>query len=65
MGRSRTVGVPNSEFDKYGGYQAVKAAEPPITSEIAADLMGRSLTGGVSNLEFDRYGGYDEVTSCV
>jgi hypothetical protein len=61
MGRSRTVGVPNSEFDKYGGYQAVKAAEPPITSEIAADLMGRSLTGGVSNLEFDRYGGYDEV----
>ena len=24
IGRSQTVGVPNSEFDKYGGYQAVK-----------------------------------------
>jgi hypothetical protein len=24
IGRSQTVGVPNSEFDRYGGYQAVK-----------------------------------------
>jgi hypothetical protein len=61
MGRARTEGVSKAEFDKYGGYDAVKAAEPPITSEIAADLMGRSMTKGVSNLEFDRYGGYDEV----
>jgi hypothetical protein len=61
MGRARTEGVSKAEFDKYGGYDAVKAAEPPITSEIAADLMGRSMTEGVSNLEFDRYGGYDEV----
>jgi hypothetical protein len=61
MGRARTEGVSKAEFDKYGGYDAVKAAEPPITSEIAADLMGRSMTKGVSNLEFDKYGGYDEV----
>jgi hypothetical protein len=61
MGRARTEGVSKAEFDKYGGYDAVKAAEPPITSEIAADLIGRSQTGGVSNLEFDRYGGYQAV----
>jgi hypothetical protein len=53
--------VSKAEFDKYGGYDAVKAAEPPITSEIAADLIGRSQTVGVSNLEFDRYGGYQAV----
>jgi hypothetical protein len=41
IGRSQTVGVPNSEFDKYGGYRAVKDVYDTSVQTIDLNLPTR------------------------
>jgi hypothetical protein len=56
IGRSQTVGVPTSEFDKYGGYQAVKdvynaSVGTPVVQPTGGETQGATATASPTGFQ--------------